>query len=103
MFLSFLAMWGREARTSFEGGTLSLAGVLAAHKIMASSPDMDQATVSALRVGARWKQIGSLGLSVHHTRLRARVESSCTVAPTPVGKQTCHEDPASLACHEYSW
>lgn len=38
------------------------AGVLSAHKIMASSPDMDQATVSALRVGATLKQIGSLTL-----------------------------------------
>ena len=37
-----------------EGGTLSPAGVLAAHKIMASSPDMDLATVSALRVGEGW-------------------------------------------------
>lgn len=34
-----------------EGGTVP-AGVLAAHKIMASSPDMDLATVSALRVSA---------------------------------------------------
>lgn len=33
-------------------GLLSPAGVVAAHKIMASSPDMDMATVSALRVGA---------------------------------------------------
>ena len=33
-------------------GLLSPAGVVAAHKIMASSPDMDLATVSALRVGA---------------------------------------------------
>lgn len=57
-----VAVWGREARTSFEGGILSPTGVLAAHKIMASSPDMDQATVSALRVGARRKQIESLNL-----------------------------------------
>lgn len=37
--------------TGLEGGTVP-AGVLAAHKIMASSPDMDLATVSALRVSA---------------------------------------------------
>ena len=33
-------------------------GVLAAHKIMASSPDMDLATVSALRVGADEREKG---------------------------------------------
>lgn len=55
--VSAVAAWGREARTSFEGGILSPTGVLAAHKIMASSPDMDQATVSALRVGVKRKQI----------------------------------------------
>lgn len=46
---------GVGARTGLEGGTLSPAGVLAAHKIMASSPDMDLATVSSLRVGAGWQ------------------------------------------------
>lgn len=53
--LSSLGMPGREARTGLEGRTLSPAGVLAAHKIMASSPDMDLGTVSSLRVGARWQ------------------------------------------------
>lgn len=52
--LSFLGMWEREARTGLDGRTVSPAGVLAAHKIMASSPDMDLATVSSLRVGAGW-------------------------------------------------
>lgn len=65
-----VAAWGREARTSFEGGILSPTGVLAAHKIMASSPDMDQATVSALRVGARRKQIESLNLFSVGSRVR---------------------------------
>lgn len=37
---------------------LSPVGVLAAHKIMASSPDMDLATVSALRVSAGCLPLG---------------------------------------------
>ncbi|XP_032097190.1 pyrroline-5-carboxylate reductase 1, mitochondrial isoform X2 [Sapajus apella] len=38
-----------EARTGHEEELFPLSGVLAAHKIMASSPDMDLDTVSALR------------------------------------------------------
>lgn len=50
--LSFLGVWERETKTGLERGILFSAGILAAHKITASSPDMDLATVSALRVGA---------------------------------------------------
>lgn len=53
--LSYSSSWewgGREARTGHEEELFPLSGILAAHKIMASSPDMDLATVSALRVGA---------------------------------------------------
>lgn len=84
---------------SFEGRILFPAGVLAAHKIMASSPDMDQATVSALRVGATLKQIGSL--------TEGQGGSGCTVAPYSSGKSKPairkSPDAASLPCHEYSW
>lgn len=51
-----------EDRTDLEEGSLLPAGILAAHKIMASSPDMDLATVSALRVGAGWTGTGRWSL-----------------------------------------
>lgn len=51
-FLFFLGCGGGMPGLALREGLLTPAGVVAAHKIMASSPDMDLATVSALRVGA---------------------------------------------------
>lgn len=112
MFLCCLLLvtQGREARTSLEEGILSLTGVLGAHKIMASSPDMDQSTVSALRVGARWTQIGSLTLLGLGSRVKGEGQSGeqlyCRPSPLQWEKQTCHQESpgaASLPCRECSW
>lgn len=117
-FLFFLGCGGGMPGLALREGLLTPAGVVAAHKIMASSPDMDLATVSALRVGAGlegdweavplevgqyfWKPVcdsldpGRLGVG-------APVGGTMPQSPTPMRRGSLDKTILRLCLLDYRW